>query len=838
MSTELWDLKGKRKADLESPRTTISTIRSTTSSEHTDGWQRTRGSVSQALSKVLPPAELLSHNVLDLAPSEAVEPLSIHNVALRTAVDQLLGIWDGVQEIEFNRLACLRLAERSAHILHAVLEEVREAGEEVADILAQPLEKLVQALSQFSELLAKLAHRPFLKRYLKRDETQRELEMCNILLTDTLSEFSLRLQLRVLQQLQRLEVGRQLDAEELSKRRTELPRFGLGIVDSPLQMKIPLTHPPNDSKDMPTVPGSLEDTAGDPEAADDTAILRAIVQKSDVENKLDLVNDAADLRAVMRRAITQDSDMEMLRILQLDREELPEAMKILQRAVEDAEVPPAYTPGAGPPDYVAYGLDQKLIVGVINALRRVNDGAGRRLEDKDAVRGVGIRLTNLPDSLPGLNHSSIVLEEEEEDYLWDPKLKQQVALLSDSFAASEASLPDPRLTEIRNERRYRLFLQHGFHPSLDLPLWNPVSLSVGEVGFLDRGSGTFVKLFHSFNPEKLLDINNGMPTVLAYGPLKTRDQREDKRTATQRGFDTLTSFLANRRTYTYPLQTGRKCAYLITETAKYRYAEDLNALKAWFKANIDSIIRHYGPLHQICREDVLLVVGTLDAPNYALFVNHQLQDGQVHFNVFASPKAGQPWGEFKLDTPDGGNIRPHSPLSASKVSIVGDPDSWKSVLAACLRFRPDASEPSTLMADGNPFLGAGPPPVLKHEPATPQPDSLTYAIDDLDLRTLPLSSRSHFPFIYPTTGSGPPRPNGLVVFRSADVEILDKTLAAGGVLVSVHSASDAAAWVEAHYNDPLLHALRARNFAGPLAIPLSPDESALAIFGAIADTCP
>ena len=75
----------------------------------------------------------------------------------------------------------------------------------------------------------------------------------------------------------------------------------------------------------------------------------------------------------------------------------------------------------------------------------------------------------------------------------------------------------------------------------------------------------------------------------------------------------------------------------------------------------------------------------------------------------------------------------------------------------------------------------------------------------------------------------------MIPFHSTDAVALDRELAAGGTVLSVCTVPDAVAWVEAHYDDPLLSAIRARNFEGPLAIPLSPAESALAIFGSISD---
>ncbi|KAJ7359967.1 kinase-like domain-containing protein [Mycena albidolilacea] len=328
-----------------------------------------------------------------------MESSPIRNGALHSAANQLLGIWDGIQEIEVNRQACLRLAERSANILLAVLQEVQEAGEDIVDFLSEPLERFVEALKQIEEFLSTMARRSFLKRYLTRSETLREIERCDHLLKDALQMFSLSLQIRVLKQMQIIDVERRRDAEELLQK---LPLLG---VDDPGELSSKPTHtsPPSveeKTEDVFLLLETLQNAPSELDSADHTAILRAIVQNamtknSDVENKLDSANDTTDLRAILMRALTQNNDAEMLRILQVlalnasnsiaaegvdalqvDREDMAEAIKLLQRAMDDSnvEVLPAYTPGAALPDYEAASVDKKLIVGVIDILRRVSEG--------------------------------------------------------------------------------------------------------------------------------------------------------------------------------------------------------------------------------------------------------------------------------------------------------------------------------------------------------------------------------------------------------------------------------------------------------------------------------
>ncbi|KAJ7110956.1 caspase domain-containing protein [Mycena epipterygia] len=100
-----------------------------------------------------------------------------------------------------------------------------------------------------------------------------------------------------------------------------------------------------------------------------------------------------------------------------------------------------------------------------------------------------------------------------------------------------------------------------------------------------------------------------------------------------------------------------------------------------------------------------------------------------------------------------------------------------------------------------------------------------------------LSPKSHFPIIYTSVppSADPSLSTVMLPIRPPDVRTLQTELTAGGVIVSVHSPRSAVAWVEAHYHDPLLEQLRSRGFDGPMAVQLSTTESALAIFGSIAD---
>ncbi|TRM55658.1 hypothetical protein BD626DRAFT_416005 [Schizophyllum amplum] len=268
------------------------------------------------------------------------------------------------------------------------------------------------------------------------------------------------------------------------------------------------------------------------------------------------------------------------------------------------------------------------------------------------------------------------------------------------------------LAEIKNERRYRLLLNHEYHPSLKLPLWTPTLVEVGAVGYLSRPAGRFVTLFNAFTPHHASDaMVRGLPPVTGYGMYRLCMKQVEKRGLAQRKLDAIVGFLTYRgrgggassqdvsRRYSYPLRSGHKAAYLCTEAATYRYLVSADAAKRWFISNVHHVLRAYGQDHHIGREDLLFVVGTVNAADYALFVSRAHPDGHAHFNVSAVPQPGQAWGTFTCDAaPDvlpgpSYNDPPLESLATSRVSKSGDPP--RTVLLARLRFRPNVREPTT-----------------------------------------------------------------------------------------------------------------------------------------------
>ncbi|KAF9450745.1 hypothetical protein P691DRAFT_664706 [Macrolepiota fuliginosa MF-IS2] len=279
---------------------------------------------------------------------------------------------------------------------------------------------------------------------------------------------------------------------------------------------------------------------------------------------------------------------------------------------------------------------------------------------------------------------------------------------SEEFVQVDMDL-EPKAWEAKNERRYRASLMHRYHSSLSVPLWQPVPVAIGAVGYLLKPSGSFVTLFNAIEPQKSPDPRiAGLPSIEGYGKISIGSHKHATRNAALRGLDAVVGLISSgkreetsaKRRASFPLRNGHTAAYMYTDSTEYRYLRKVEAAKAWFKANIDRIMENYGVGHDISRESLMLIVGVLEAPNYALFVSHEHPDGNVHFHALNS-KLGQPWGMFTIDNKasneHGGPLYHETPQKphqcAYKASINGDPP--KAVLLARLRFPPDQLEPTT-----------------------------------------------------------------------------------------------------------------------------------------------
>ncbi|KAF8995912.1 hypothetical protein BDQ17DRAFT_1284877 [Cyathus striatus] len=318
------DIRGLNPATLTPPQQTrrpwqeSPNRRSIIPPEQTKRWKRTRGRIFQAISPAVDTTGAIAHDVLEVASGVLV---FAGIPGLESAAKLLLQIWDNIQLVESNRLACLRLAERCADILIAIRGEVYRAKDEVIEELRIPMLKLEDTFMTIYGFIQQYGQQPFYKRYIHKDEMLAEISNCNMALQDCLEQFKISISVAILEHVLKL-------AEMFTP--------------NPSPSGTPMGSP-SPSYRIPNIIASSINTT---DALDDldlriralprspTLIEEGLRKIQEDQNIADRTRDMDDLRQTLQKAVDAQSDTEMISILQVAKDDLPEALKLLLQSYE------------------------------------------------------------------------------------------------------------------------------------------------------------------------------------------------------------------------------------------------------------------------------------------------------------------------------------------------------------------------------------------------------------------------------------------------------------------------------------------------------------------------
>ncbi|WVF67899.1 hypothetical protein IAT40_002660 [Kwoniella sp. CBS 6097] len=235
-----------------------------------------------------------------------------------------------------------------------------------------------------------------------------------------------------------------------------------------------------------------------------------------------------------------------------------------------------------------------------------------------------------------------------------------------SSSGSIASIPphlenQPSFESDRAERHYRHYLQHSFDDRLSIGLWFPTPVPLGSVGYVRHGQ--FIHLMDAQVPPIGVKSLPPMPYLDEFSSLQTTRSPVNARGTTEKGLDmvaALTNFIkssgersqkAVSRKLSLPLRPGMKQAALVVEDGQFEIYKSLAECRAYLACNIDWILTTFGDQHQISKEDVIIVVGTLSARCYAMVVSNFAPRTALTFNVHAVSYRvkGEPWGTWTVN---------------------------------------------------------------------------------------------------------------------------------------------------------------------------------------------
>lgn len=236
------------------------------SPEVAEAWTHTKERVSTAIKSVLDVSLDVFHELLVLG-SDFLEFAPIPG--LSPAARSLVEIWDAVQKVDLNTLTCLRLTGRCAETLISVRQEVHDAGSSVTLELQGPLHKLQEAFENVKQLFIKEAHRPFIKRYLKRDDIMRSISACDADIRSALDMFNLSVSIRILKQTQESERNRHVETEALlaAIQRGRKPTSSNALMLTGITEEVTSSPPQSPQSDSMEVGGNLPPSQVGPESS-------------------------------------------------------------------------------------------------------------------------------------------------------------------------------------------------------------------------------------------------------------------------------------------------------------------------------------------------------------------------------------------------------------------------------------------------------------------------------------------------------------------------------------------------------------------------------------------
>ncbi|KAK1230169.1 hypothetical protein PQX77_006763 [Marasmius sp. AFHP31] len=294
--------------------------------EQTEAYLRTRARVELAVDLV----KATTRTALEVAGEvgEVVPGLSI-------AARLLSNIWDAVEGVDSNRLACLRLTERCAEILLAVHEELDQTDIDVEIEMKVPLERLEESFTHFHDFLIEQNSQPFWARYLKRDDILRDIENCDKALNDALFLFNMRIQIRLMKNIKGISHSpdprpdSSLLLERDIERQSSADELGSEFED------LDLRNLPSDGEPRSPSIVSLASVPLDDLAVEEAYNIRNFLSTlQEHQNQLDRARDSSDIRQLLACALKSDTDREMIHVLQMGKHDMLHAIRYFLEAWE------------------------------------------------------------------------------------------------------------------------------------------------------------------------------------------------------------------------------------------------------------------------------------------------------------------------------------------------------------------------------------------------------------------------------------------------------------------------------------------------------------------------
>ncbi|PPQ73056.1 hypothetical protein CVT26_014648 [Gymnopilus dilepis] len=268
-----------------------------------------------------------SIDLMDLAPLPGLQTIS------RTFVS----IWRAVQQVSTNRLAFLRLVQTCSTILDSISKEVEGSDQQVVKDLAGPIHVLERSFESFLSLVKSQIEAPFLARYLKRDDTAKAIADCNDSLMRALSLFTTTVQIRTYQVVcanTRVVADMLNSSGAMNSRMVLGPQAPLGRLKRASESAVDGLPSSSSRLSLGLLPSPTITSRSMDDLLSTNAVMPNLYRIQEAQNAKDAESDLEDLRTLIRAVLDSGNDSKLLAFLGIEAQEMPEAIKTLQRTLE------------------------------------------------------------------------------------------------------------------------------------------------------------------------------------------------------------------------------------------------------------------------------------------------------------------------------------------------------------------------------------------------------------------------------------------------------------------------------------------------------------------------
>ncbi|KAK8850605.1 hypothetical protein IAR55_004524 [Kwoniella newhampshirensis] len=246
-------------------------------------------------------------------------------------------------------------------------------------------------------------------------------------------------------------------------------------------------------------------------------------------------------------------------------------------------------------------------------------------------------------------------------------LKDLDSYIRSSRSASHPDVPMSKVRpdsytqgkRIKSESAYREFFRWGsLDDRFNLPLWSPATVRPGDIGYVKKGEFVSIgnmleKIFEGSGPPVTQRSNMRSSTGSLWCRVVSRNGTstpKNRLAGPLRSVQSLTRKFNTQPVLVSLFPDSPQSVELVAANAKMEIIKDISRMTQFFQENAVDIVRNEA--EGISKSDLLLVVGTVTATDWAMAVCEFRNHAKLRFNIHPRDQrySFDAWGSWSLET--------------------------------------------------------------------------------------------------------------------------------------------------------------------------------------------